>query len=418
LDRRKSVPGLLIHGARQVLTLRGATGPRRGSALRNLSIIEDGSILIEDGKIRDVGPTRRLENLAVAKNVPRISARGRVVMPGFTDCHMRLITPPGEQARSLHQAPAWKLAADAAATLRRCLRYGTTTLEVKCCDGLDSPSETKVLRVLADLGKQQAIDLVVTHCGGQGVAADWEGDADSYIEHLVTRTLPQLREKGQAAFVAVSCDQLNGVSSTFAISTFDDRQRRTILEAAARLSLPVKIQTKANGVGLAIEYKASAVEHLEKIPIEDMGRLADSETIAVLMPAHGFHHPESGYAPARDLIARGAAVALASGYDRVTSPSFSMPIAVELACRRLGMAPAEAIVAATLNSAYAAGRGRITGSIEPGKNADLLILETSDYRDLAYETGVNPVDIAIIRGEIACQNSVSYGPPACLPTIG
>ena len=117
------MPGLLIHGARQVLTLRGVGSPRRGSALRNLSIIEDGSILIEDGKVREVGPTRRLENLAAARHVRRISARGKVVMPGFVDCHARFVTPPSGPAGSFRQTPAWKLAAETAAMLRRCLRY-------------------------------------------------------------------------------------------------------------------------------------------------------------------------------------------------------------------------------------------------------------------------------------------------------
>ena len=109
------------------------------------------------------------------------------------------------------------------------------------------------------------------------------------------------------------------------------------------------------------------------------------------------------------MIAGGVPIALASGYDRVSNPCFSMPITIELACRNFPMAPSEAIVAATLNAAYAVGRGATTGSIEPGKNADLLILETSDYRDLGYETGVNPVDITIVRGEVACRNSVAYG---------
>lgn len=393
------MPALLIHGARQVLTLRGASFPRRGSALRNLSIIEDGSILIEDGKIREVGPTRRLENLAIARKAPRLSARGRVVMPGFVDCHMRLITAPGGQPRSLHQVPAWRLASDTAATLKRCLRYGTTALDVQCCEGLDEASETKVLRVLSDLAREQPVDVVSTYCGSAAIPATWEDSADSYVEYLINQTLPKIRERNLASFVAVSCDE----------ARFNDRQRRAIIESAAALSLPVKIHAAVSGVGLALESKAMTIEHLEKIPASDLGRLADSQTIAVFMPTHGFHDPGRGFGPARELIDRGAAVALASGYDRVSDPSFSMPITIEMACRSLGMAPSEAIVAATLNAAYASGRGTVAGSIEPGKNADLLILETSDYRDLAYETGLNPVDITIVRGQIACQNSASYG---------
>lgn len=346
------MPGLLIHGARQVLTLRGVSFPRRGAALRNLSIIEDGSILIEDGKIRDVGPTRRIENLAAARSARQICARGRVVMPGFVDSHVQLVG--GLDSRVIRQTPAWRLAEDAVALLRRCLRYGTTTIEVKSCSGLDESSALKVWRMIADLGKTQPIEVVSGRCGAQSEMSLVEEEKD-----------------------------------------------------AVRLGILVKTPGESPVVGGLM--KAATVEHFESTTQASIARLAESSAMAVLMPGFGFHCENHGYPPARDLIAQGVAVALASGYDRAVNPSFSMPITIELACRKLGMAPSEAIVAATLNGAYAVGRGAVTGSLEPGKNADILILETADYRDLAYETGVNPVDITIVRGEIVCQNSVSYG---------
>ena len=394
------MPGLLIHGARQVLTLRGAGSPRRGAALRNLSIIEDGSILIEDGKVRDVGPTRRIENLAAARKVRQISARGCVVMPGFVDSHMRLMSGavPEAHVRNIRQTPAWRLAADATAMLRRCLRYGTTTVDVKSSAGLDEVSDLKVLRVLAGLAKGQPIDLVSTYCGATAVPPGEEKDLDAYVDRLVSCKLPMVKGKGFANFVALN------------YSPFTETQCKAIRDAAEKLGMPVKIHADTPADSCVAD--SATVEHLEHISQADIFRLADSAAIAVLMPGFGFHSEQRGYAPARELISRGVAVALASGYDRAVNPSFSMPITIELACRKLGMAPSEAIVAATLNGAYAVGRGSTTGSIEPGKNADILILETSDYRDLAYETGVNPVDITIVRGEVVCQNSVSYGAAA------
>lgn len=355
------MPGLLIHGARQVLTLRGANSPRRGAALRNLSIIEDASILIEDGKIRDVGPTRRIENLAAARSAHQLCARGRVVMPGFVDSHVQLVG--GLNSRLIRQTPAWRLAEDAAALLRRCLRYGTTTLEVKSCRGLDETSALKVLRMIADLSKAQPIEVISTYCGELSCMGQLIG------------------EKRLAQFVAIASSEAAG----FLVKT----------QAEVAITDPW--------------MQATTVEHLERISRPQIDRLAESAAVAVLMPGFGFHCEGRGDAPARELIAQGVAVALASGYDRSVNPSFSMPITIELACRKLGMAPSEAIVAATLNGAHAVGRGAATGSLEPGKNADILILETADYRDLAYETGVNPVDITIVRGEIVCQNSVSYG---------
>ena len=395
------MPGLLIHGARQVLTLRGASSPRRGAALRNLSIIEDGSILIEDGKVRDVGPTRRIENLAAARKVRQISARGCVVMPGFVDSHMRLMSGPEPEAqvRNIRQTPAWRLAADATATLRRCLRYGTTTADVKSCAGLDEVSDLKVLRVLAGLAKGQPIDLVSTYCGATAVPPGEVEDVNAYVDRLVSYKLPLLKEKGFASFVALN------------YSLFNEAHCKAVRGAAEKLGLPVKIHAETPAAD-SRPVDSTTVEHLEHVSTEDIVRLAESGSIAVLMPGFGFHCEQRGYAPARELISRGVAVALASGYDRAVNPSFSMPITIELACRKLGMAPSEAIVAATLNGAYAVGRGSTTGSIEPGKNADILILETPDFRDLAYETGVNPVDIAIVRGEVVCQNAVSYGTAA------
>ena len=378
------MPGLLIHGARQVLTLRGASSPRRGSALQHLSIIEDGSILIEDGRIRDVGPTRRIENLAAARSARQISARGRVVMPGFVDSHMQLVCSRDTQV--IRRTPAWRLSDDAAALLRRCLRYGTTSLDVKCCLSLDETSSLKVLKLLADLAVMQPIHLVSTYCGGATPPSSF----DSVTEALALRVLAMSKDRRLASFVALN----QNLSSE-------------ILAAARRLGLGIKIHADAlDGCDLA---DAVTVEHLEHISSADIGRLSQAAAVAVLMPGFGFHGEDRGFAPARELISQGVAVALASGYDRELNPSFSMPITVELACRKLGMAPSEAIVAATLNGAYAVGRGATTGSLEPGKDADILILETPDYRDLAYETGVNPVDIAIVQGEVVCQNSVSYG---------
>ena len=392
------MPGLLIHGARQVLTLRGANSPRRGAALQNLAIIEDGSILIEDGKIREVGATRRIENLAAARNVPQISARGRVVMPGFVDSHLQLIggLEPAAASRLIRQTPAWRLTEDAGATLKRCLRYGTTTVEVKSCAGLDEVATMKVLNVVAALSRSQPVELISDYCGATLMPAGGEGQAQSHVQFLTSRLLPVIRQKSLAQFVAVN------------ESLFSQDLRQLVRATAGRLGLGVKLHAQGP-VSQSSEIDATTVEFLEQVSETDILRLSQSPAIAVLMPGFGFHCEARSFAPARDLIAHGVAVAIASGYDRTLNPSFSMPITIELACRKLAMSPAEAIVAATLNGAYAVGRGASAGSLEPGKNADVLILSTSDYRDLAYETGVNPVETALVRGEVVCQNSVSYG---------
>jgi imidazolonepropionase len=405
----------LIRGARQVLTLRGAPTPRRGTDLQNLGIVEDGSILIEDGKIRDVGSTHRIENLAVARGAIEIPAYGRVLMPGFIDCSTQLVSGPrraphgaedsdpiGAGLRSTRDATAARLEADATATLRRCLQYGTTAIEARSGAGLDEASELKLLRAIAHLRKEQPLHIISTFFGASRISPERAADPNAYIDELIAKWLPVIHQKDLASFIAVSCDR----------STFDHAQCRRVLAAAKRFSIPAKVHTgitgTSQGVSLAVEFEARTAEYLHHLSERDIAMLAASEIIAVVTPSFRFHEPSGAVPPARKLIESGAALAIASGYDRATSPSFSLPMAIATACHELHMPPSEGIAAATINAAHAIGRAGSTGSIEPGKDANLLILETSDYRDLAYESGINPVYLTMIRGEIVCRNTTSF----------
>jgi imidazolonepropionase len=408
----------LIRGARQVLTLRGAAGSRRGPALRQLQIIEDGSVLIENGRIRDVGPTRRVENLQAARHAREVPAFGRVIMPGFADPQVHLLTGPAQldvfeedllrladsvspllrtargalqAVKAVRFAGARRLQIDLAATLRGFLRYGTTTVGAASGFSMDEAGELKVLRVYASLS-DFPIDLVSVCYGAHLLPPEFSGTAEEYLGWVMSELIPQVRQRGLAQAMAVCCED----------GAFSASQLRPTLEAARATAWPVHVHTgrygPSSGVELAVETGARSCIHANHLTPDQIERLAQSEVVAVLTPAAAFQHGEPP-PPARALIDSGAALALGTGFSRWAQPTYSMPLNLSLACRQLRLTPAEAITAATINAAHVLDRDPLVGSIEPGKDANLLMLATGDYRDLIYEAGHNPVEQTFVRGE-------------------
>ena len=392
-----NTPTILIRGARQLLTLRGAGGARCGSAHSELAIIQDGSLLVRDGVIVEVGPTRRLENLAVARGAQEINAAGRVVMPGFVDSHTHLAFPPAggsddpeDAVRLVRTTNGQRLAARMRSHIQLMARHGTTTVEVKTGCAFDANAELKLFRALDGL-KRDPLDVIATHLlrltEDDGApagpdAADW----------AARELLPVLRRRRYSRFadVAWGCDP----------ERLPHLARH--LDAARALGFALKVHAEGPGataaITAAVERFATSIDHLEHATPADTALLAGSCTIATLLPGAAFQHggPE---APARALIDAGAPVALASNFNPRNSPMLCMQTVVALACLRLRMTPAEAVVAATINGAHALGRGDKTGSLEPGKLADIVILNTSDYRDLARDFGANLVRLTMKRGE-------------------
>ncbi|HLJ14575.1 MAG TPA: imidazolonepropionase [Bryobacteraceae bacterium] len=413
---------ILVRGARQLLTLRGPSGPRRGAALNNLGITEDGAVLIVNGVIVELGLTRRVENLTLARNAREIDAHGRVVMPGFVDSHTHLISglpplaafeqviqgtrPPEEMGaravlaavKGVRETPERLLKTQAAAILRDCLRHGTTTLEAKSGYALNEGGELKILRVLAALN-QPPFDVASTFFGAQAIAPEYEARPDEYIDWLCGYMLPLIRRRKLAEFVDAWCDRGALTSS----------QARRILEAARGLGFPIKVHADQfgnhGGVALAVELGAVSVDHLAFTGGYEADLLVESATIATLLPGAVFHLAWQQYAAARQLIDRGVAVALASNYSRTVTPSYNMQMVLALACREMRMTAAEAISAATINGAHALRRSHRIGSLEIGKDADLILLNASDYREIAYGFGGNLVAMTMKRGEIVYNSS-------------
>ncbi len=383
-----------------MLTLRGPRVPRRGIHLRELGVINDGALLIADGDIVEVGPSRRVENLSAARGAIEINAAGRVVMPGFVDSHTHIVFPlPGSTTRDLASAARavrgatgqriqWRTQAHIAAMAR----HGTTTVEAKTGCGPDESAENKLLRVLAAL-RDDPLHVVPTVLFRLPPPdAMTEAGLREATECVFSDLLPKFQRRRLARYadLAWECDPVyRPIFSRY-------------LETAHRLGMKSKIHADrpgaAEAIQMAIGHLAVSIDHLESATDEDIAVLSGCGIMATLLPMASFRN--SGRpAPARALIEAGVPVALASNFHPQHTPTLNMQTVVAVACMHLGMTLEEAIAAATINGAHAVGRAERVGSLEAGKLANLVMLNIPDYRDLARHFGVNLVHMTMKRGD-------------------
>lgn len=417
---------LLIHSASQLATCASPGGVKRGAALADAGLVADGALAIRDGRIVAVGTTADILRDYTAPQ--QIDATGKAVCPGFVDCHthtvfagdrigefeqrlrgvpyLEILAAGGgilSTVRATRAAGEDELTALALARLNTMLRLGTTTVEIKTGYGLDMATELKMLRVIARLAATHPADLVPTFLGAHAVPPEYKGRTGEYAELVASEMLPLAAEwyagsafaqQGRRLCVDVFCE--DGV--------FNLEQARGVLEAGAALGLGVRAHVDEfvalGGVSLAVGLGALTVDHLDVTAGEAIGVIAASNTIGVLMPAVNFHLGTAHHANARALVEAGAAIALATDLNPGSAPCYSMPLVMALACRMYHLMPAEALNAATINAAHAVGLGAEVGSLEAGKQADVLILNAPDYRHLIYALGDQPVETVIKRGQV------------------
>ena len=412
---------MIIHSASQVITCAG--GPQRGSATGELGLIENGAVVIQNERILDTGPTP--EMLQAYPHDERISAEDRVVMPGLVDPHTHVLWAgdrAGEfemriQGRSYQEimdagggivstvrdtrgASVEELKEETRHRLRRMFAHGTTTLEGKTGYGLELQAELRSLQAYLELDAEVPQDLAATFLGAHAVPPEYKGDTSAYTTLVCDEMLPGVADwwtnHTQAAlpFVDVFCEQ----------GAFSLAQSRRILERARALGFPVKIHAdefeNLGGASLAAELDAASADHLVVTSDEDIKALARSDTVAVSLPCTPFGLAEGGYTPAGKILSAGGLLAIATDLNPGTAWCESMQFAMALACRYLGLTPAQAIVASTINAAAAIHRDHEVGSLETGKKADMLILDSSDYRHLGYRFGTNLVRTVIKDGSV------------------
>ena len=400
-----------IKNATQLVTLAGENGPRRQKQMSELSIIEDGSVWMENGEILAIGSTSELEALYSkrAHEADVIDASGRLVTPGLVDPHthvayggsrekefemrlegstyMEIMNAGGgihATTRMTREATEDELVAQTTRRLDSFLAHGVTTVEGKSGYGLDLETELKQLRAMKRLNESHPIDLVPTFMGGHAVPQEYKGSEEQYIDLLVNDMLPKVAEEGLAVFNDVFCE----------VGVFTPEQSERILEAGKKLGLIPKIHADEiesyGGAELAAKVGAISAEHLLKASDEGVRLMAEAGVIACLLPATALYLREDA-AKGRAMIDAGVAVAISTDCNPGSSPTTSMPLVMNLACISMRLTPAEALVAATMNAACAIGMEEKVGSLEVGKQADVVMWKVSNYQELQYLFGVNHV---------------------------
>jgi imidazolonepropionase len=413
---------LIIHSASQLLRL--TDRPQRGEDLGQLNFISDGALAISGDEIVGVGTTSEILNSFDSEQV--IDATGRTVLPGLVDPHTHLLWVGDRSSefelriagatymeimaagggisstvKHTRNASVEEMLAEAAPRARRMLIHGTTTAEVKSGYGLETDAEIRMLDAAIRLDEVQAIELTPTFLGAHAIPDEYAGDSQGYIDKVDGEMLPMLKSwwlenhpDRKLPFVDVFCEE----------GAFTLDQSEQILTSARRLGFPLKIHADEfaalGGTGLAVRLGAVSADHLVHTPADEINALGQSDTVAVALPNTPFGLAEQDFTPAEKFIAAGAILALASDLNPGTAWCESMQFVIALACRYMGLSPAQAIAASTINAAAAIQMNSRIGSLHTGKQADLILIDADDYRHLGYRFGTNLVSTVVKKGKV------------------
>ena len=407
---------MMISNIKQLITLRGTPQPKTGKEMEDLSIIEDGAIAIDKGKIVAVGKSPEIDQNFTTPNF--VNARHKVVMPGFVDPHthpvfvntrenefeMRIkgksyveISQSGGGIRSsinsVRKASEEELFELSYKRIKKMISNGTTTLEAKSGYGLSTESEIKMLRVIKKLSDTLPIDIVPTFLGAHEFPPEYKDDREEYIRILKEDMLPEVKNQNLAEYCDIFTED----------HVFSVNQSRDILYRAKQLGFKIKMHADEiepiGGAELAAELGAVSADHLGAATDRGIEAMKNSGVIATLLPGTIFSLGMKSYARARFMIDSGLPVALATDYNPGSCNCDSMQFIITLACLQMKMTPAEAITASTINAAYALGMGDKIGSLEVGKQADFLIMNIPSYQFLPYHFGSNNVQVVYKNGK-------------------
>ena len=417
---------LLVHNIGRLATCASPSGAKRGAALKDVGIVPDAAIAVTDGKVVAVGNSAEITTTYTATQT--LNANGNAVIPAFVDCHthivyggnrvhefemriegasyMEIMAAGGgivSTMRHTRDASLAQLVASASARLDTMLALGSTTVEVKTGYGLDTATELKMLRAIEAIDQSHPCRLVPTFLGAHTLPPEYKENPEGYVDLVVNEMIPAVADwyasshfarEGIPFFIDVFCED----------HAFDVPQTHRILRAGMSASLQAKIHVdqfnSLGGLPMALDIGVVSADHLEVTTADDIATMANSNTVAVVMPAVNFNLGLKNFADGRTLADAGAIVALATDMNPGSAPCFSMPLTMAIGCRYLRLTPAEALNASTINAAHAIGLGDQVGSLEVGKSADFLILNTDDYRNLTYLLGGDFIESVVNAGVV------------------
>jgi imidazolonepropionase len=405
----------VITNAEELLTLSPSLGKGSG-----LGIIHHGAIGISKGRISWVGKTEEISGkFSWSRDGREIDGTGKVVMPGLIDAHTHLIFAGSREnefeqriqgltyqeiagagggilstVEATRRSSFDELLSLGKRRLDRMLFKGVTTVEAKSGYGLSLQDEMKILKVMKALQEDHPIDIVPTFLGAHTVPKEFRQDRGRYVDLLTEEMIPQVAQERLAEFCDVFCEE----------KAFTLEESRRILETGKRYGLKPKIHadqlSSGGGAELAAEVDAYSADHLEYASPEGTRKMAEKGVIAVLLPGASFFLSMEKYPPAREMIERGVAVALATDLNPGSSMTESLPMMMTMGCTMYKLLPREVIQATTIHAARSMGREKEIGSLEVGKQADLLILDIPNYRYLPYHFGVDHVEYVIKKGKV------------------
>jgi imidazolonepropionase len=406
-----------VLNASQLVSLAGPKRARRGAELRELAIIPNGGMIVEDGRVSLVGTSAEIEK-RLPPNSQIVDATGKVVLPGFVDAHahpvfggnrvdefeMRSRGATYEEIAAsgggIRSTVAKTRAASEDELLDQAKKHagwflagGTTTVEAKSGYGLSVDDEIKILRVIRRLNAETPLEFVPTFLGAHAVPDEFRSAPEQYVALVIHKMLPRVVEEQLAESCDIFCER----------GYFDISDSEKILKAAQdhglRLRMHVDQLTNSGGAFLAARLKAATADHLEQANSAEIAALAEAGVQPVLLPASVYSLGKTRYPPAREMIDAGLAVVLATDFNPGSSPTPSMPMVLSLASTQMKMTPAECVTAATINAAYSLNRGDQIGSLEPGKRANFALYECADYREIAYHVGAPLTHSVYVSGK-------------------
>ena len=416
---------LLIQNASELVTCSGFKA-KCGKEMSDLHIIENGAVFIKDATIQVVGTTEQVLKQAEDTNCSIIDAAGKAVLPGFVDSHTHFVFG-GYRAEEF----SWRLRGDsymeimqrgggivntvsatrkasreelATVGLKRLdsmLSFGVTTVEGKSGYGLDRDTEIKQLEVMQELDRSHAVDVVPTFLGAHAVPPEYKGREDEFIDYMITEVMPRVVERNLAEFCDIFCEK----------NVFSIAQSRKLLQNALELGFKLKIHAdeivQLGGAELGAELGAVSADHLLQASDKGIDDLASEGVVATLLPGTAYSLKEP-YARARDMIDRDCAVALATDFNPGSCFTESIPLIASLATLHMNIKIEEVITALTINGAAAVDRAATIGSIDVGKQADIVILEFPSYKFIPYHIGVSTVEKVIKKGRVAFDKLTHY----------